>query len=79
MSSVEDKRKQRFQFLHELYRITDGNEHAIVDMRKVGDTYGFDKDNLAKITPSGEGLVKFQPLVGSLVSRIKVLLKLRKR
>jgi hypothetical protein len=33
-----------------LYRITDGNEHAIVDMRKVGDPYGFDKDNLAKIT-----------------------------
>jgi hypothetical protein len=66
MSSVEDKRKQRLQFLHELYRMTDANENAIVDMRQVGAPYGFHEDNVAKITQYlvGEGLVKFQALGG---------------
>jgi hypothetical protein len=66
MSAVEEKRKQRFLFLHESYRLTDANEHATVDMRKVGAPYGFDEETVAKITQYlvGEGLVKFQALGG---------------
>jgi hypothetical protein len=47
---VVEKRKQRLQFLHELYRITDGNENAFADMWMVGERYGFDKDTVIKVT-----------------------------
>jgi hypothetical protein len=63
---VEEKRSQRLQFLHELYRITDGNENAFAYMWTVGEKYGFDRDTTVKITQylQGEGLLKFQALGG---------------
>jgi hypothetical protein len=63
---VEEKRMQRLQFLHELYRITDGNENAFADMWMIGEGYRFEKDTTIKITHylQGEGLLKFQALGG---------------
>jgi len=63
---VEEKRRQRLQFLHELYRITDGNENAFAYMWTAGERYGFDRDTTIKITQylQGEGLLKFQALGG---------------
>jgi sugar phosphate permease len=50
LMEVQEKRKRRLQFLHELYRITYGNENRIVSMRDVGKKYGFDKDTTEEIT-----------------------------
>lgn len=63
---IEEKRTQRLQFLHELYRMTDGNENAFAYMGTVGEKYGFDKDTTIKITQylQGEGLLKFQAIGG---------------
>jgi hypothetical protein len=63
---VDEKRRQRLQFLHELYRLTKGSESVIVDMRNVGATYNFDDDTTISITQylEGEGLLKFVALGG---------------
>jgi len=57
---IEEKRKQRLQFLHELYSITDSNENAFANMWTIGERYSFDKGTTIKITQylQGEGLMK---------------------
>lgn len=66
MEELEDRRKQRLQFLHELYKLTNGNENAYANMYDIGKTYNFDNETILTCTQylEGEGLLKSQALGG---------------
>jgi hypothetical protein len=44
MSTLQEKKGARLKFLHQLYEETDGNEMQFVDMWKLGEKLGFDKE-----------------------------------
>lgn len=66
MVDIEVRRKQRLQFLHDLYRLTNGNENAYANMYEIGKTYNFDKETIISCTQylEGEGLIRSQALGG---------------
>lgn len=66
MYSLEDKLKQRLQFLLELYKLTDGNTTSMVSMWDIGKTLGFDRDTTIKVVQylQGEGLLDYKALGG---------------
>jgi hypothetical protein len=68
MVNVEDRRKQRLQFLHELFRLTNGDENVSVNMYRIGKTYNFDNDTTLNCVQylEGEGLLRSQALGGRL-------------
>jgi hypothetical protein len=74
MTTVEDKKKQRLQFLHELYRLTNGNENASANMYEIGKIYNFDNETTQICVQylEGEGLVKSQALGGRIGGLIAI-------
>jgi hypothetical protein len=58
---VEEKRRQRFQFLYALYNLTDGKEHSYKDTLEVGKVCGFNQDIVLNVVAylKGEGLVDY--------------------
>lgn len=60
MMSVEEMKKKRFQFLHSLYEVTEGNEQKIVNMRKLGQELRFQSSLTQSIVQylQGEGLIE---------------------
>ncbi len=69
MVNVEERKKQRFQFLRRLYERTDGNQHNSVIMWDLGKDLGFDKNetNLIVQYLEGEGLLEYDAMGGSIV------------
>jgi hypothetical protein len=74
MEDIEDRRKQRLQFLHELYRLTKGNENAYANMYDIGKIYNFDKDAIVTCTQylEGEGLLRSQALGGRIAGLVGI-------
>jgi hypothetical protein len=74
LEGVEDRRKQRLQFLHELYRLTNGNENAYANMYDIGKTYNFDNESILSCTQylEGEGLLKSQALGGRIAGLVGI-------
>ena len=68
MSSLEELRKERFQFLHRLYEKTGGDQHKVIDMWELGRQLGFDKDKTGKIHQYllGEYLIETASLGGTI-------------
>ena len=64
--TLELKRKQRLEFMNNLYESTNGDERAYVDMAEIGMELGFNRDEtyLAAQYLKGEGLLKFETLSG---------------
>jgi hypothetical protein len=64
--SIEMKRKQRFEFMNELYKVTNGSEMTHVDMAEIGMGLGFTKDECLLTVEylEGEGLLKYVSLGG---------------
>jgi len=74
MEDIEGRRKQRLQFLHELYRLTNGNENAYANMYDIGKTYNFDKETILTCTQylEGEGLLRSQALGGRIAGLVGI-------
>lgn len=66
MTTIEEIKRKRFQFLLRLYELTEGDEHKFVSMWEIGQELGFQVDLTQKITQylTGEGLIKFQAIGG---------------
>jgi hypothetical protein len=64
--AIEMKRKQRFEYMNELYRVTNGNEMAHVGMAEIGGSLGFTDDECSLTVQylDGEGLLKYVSLDG---------------
>jgi len=60
MDTIEEIKKKRFQFLHKLYELTEGDESIGYDMYEIGKKLDFDEELTDKIT---------QYLVGELLIR----------
>lgn len=60
MASIEEKRKQRFQFLHLVYERTNGNASTDVNKNDIGKELGWDTETTTSVTRylKGEGLIK---------------------
>ena len=60
MNSIEEIQKKRFQFLHKLYELTEGDRSIAFDMYQIGKELDFDEDLTDKITQylEGEGLIR---------------------
>jgi hypothetical protein len=58
---LEELRAQRFAYLRAVYDASEGNERAMVPMREIGETLGFDYRLSDKIVTylDGEGLLKW--------------------
>jgi len=68
MTSIEEKKAQRFEFLKLIYDKTEGSEMEFVDMWDIGDESGWDRKT-TEITAQylvGEGLIEFHALGGIL-------------
>lgn len=61
MSTLQEKKRARLKFLHQLYEVTDGDEMQFVDMWELGETLGFDKEttNLVAQYLEAERLIRF--------------------
>jgi hypothetical protein len=59
--NIEEKKKQRFEFLYALYHIADGKEYAYKDTFEIGRICRFDKDLTLNVVGylKGEGLVDY--------------------
>ena len=66
MKSIEELKKQRFQFLNSVYELTDGSQFSFVNMYEVGKKLGFDKTLVNDISQYlvEEGLIEYQTLDG---------------
>jgi len=66
---IEETKKKRFQFLHRLYELADGDEHSFFDPSQIGQEIGFDEELTYKIVQylEGEGLVRTVDLGGDIV------------
>ena len=49
MTDIDEKKKKRFQFLHKLYELSDGNERKIFSKYKIGEELDFEKDETIEI------------------------------
>jgi len=67
-SSVEMKKKQRWDFMHELYNATNGNERKWFNYRDVGKAAGIPGPDLDNVTDylCGEGLAEFHAIGGTM-------------
>lgn len=75
-SPIEVKRKQRFEFMNELYKVTNGSEFIHVNMAEVGMSIGLTKEECELTVEylSGEGLLKYASLGGGIaITHIGVL------
>ena len=61
MILVEEKRKQRFQFLNLVYEHTDGNEDELVNMYELGEALNWGRDTPYLVCQylRGEYLIEF--------------------
>ena len=61
VSALEELRAQRFAYLRAVYDAADGNERAMVPMREIGESLGFDYSQSDTIVTylDGEGLLKW--------------------
>ena len=61
MNNLEDKKKNRFRFLHHLYKISDGNEMSFQKQYEIGENLNFCKEEVDSITRylKEEGLIKY--------------------
>ena len=62
MLDIEEKKKSRFKFLNNLYKLSDGNEHTSFNMFAIGETFGFDRELTVNIINYLEntGLIKWR-------------------
>jgi hypothetical protein len=67
-SSIELKRKQRFEFMNRLYELTDGNEMAFLSMWELGKELNLSQQDTQLVTEylNGEGLLVFRAIGGSI-------------
>lgn len=68
MSTVEERREQRFRFLNLVFEKTRGNIYNLVSMWDIGEELGWDKQT-TDVTAQylvGEGLIKFWAMGGTL-------------
>jgi ElaB/YqjD/DUF883 family membrane-anchored ribosome-binding protein len=68
MTTIEKKRRQRFQFLKLVYEKTEGNKYQSVNMWNLGEELGWDKQT-AKLTVQylvGESLIEYSAMGGSI-------------
>jgi len=61
MNTIEEKRKQRFQFLKRLYELSGGDKFKSFEMFEIGKELGFDKKLTANIAQylEGEMLIEY--------------------
>ena len=61
MINIEELKKKRFQFIHQLYEITDGNEYKHVLMWDIGEKLGFSRGETENIGGylKGEDLIRY--------------------
>jgi hypothetical protein len=66
---IEETKKKRFQFLHRLYELADGDEHSFFDPSQIGQEIGFDEELTYKIVQylEAERLVRTVDLGGDIV------------
>jgi hypothetical protein len=66
MTTIEEKKFQRFKFLKTVYEASKGDEHNWVDMWKIGNYLSLDRETTEQVTQYliGEGLIAFQALGG---------------
>ena len=61
MNNIEEKKKQRFQFLKRLYELSGGDKFKPFEMFEIGKELGFDKELTANLNQylEGEMLIKY--------------------
>lgn len=65
---IEQKKKQRFEFLERLYKETNGNESFMVNMWELGNELGYDRETSSNIVEylQGENLLVPRALGGGI-------------
>lgn len=60
MPSLEDKKRNRFEFLHQIYKESDGDEFVFLNLRDIANTLQVDIDNAILVAQylDGERLIK---------------------
>ena len=65
---LQRKKAQRFEFLHRLWKETDGSRFAIVNMYEVGERIKLNRDEVESVVDylEGEGLIEFKTQGGGI-------------
>ncbi len=60
MTPITQKQAQRFQFLHKLYEVTDGDKFADINMFELGTSLGYSRELTSSLVQylEGEGLIE---------------------
>jgi hypothetical protein len=68
MKSIEEMKKQRFQFLNRVYELSGGSQFHFVNMYEIGQEFGFDRESTIDIAQylSEEGLIENEDTGGNL-------------
>ena len=68
MNNLDQTKTQRFQFLHKLYEVTEGNRRSIVSMWELGSALGLDGAQTSTVVDylAGEGLVEHVAIGGEI-------------
>ena len=68
MGVTEEKKEKRFQFLNRLYELSGGDELEHVNMFKIGEELGFDKNSTRIIVQylEAEGLIETKSMAGEI-------------
>lgn len=68
MKSIEEMKKQRFQFLNRVYELSGGSQFHFVNMYEIGQEFGFDRESTINIAQylSEEGLIENEDTGGNL-------------